>query len=227
MTARPNLSTASDQHLVASARQGREGAYGELLRRYHRRVYALIHRLVRDHDLAEDLTQDTFVKAFDALEHHRPESRFSSWILKIANNRAVDHLKRERRLKRRRHDTVPLEPTPDASTPRRPAAGRLRAAVWNTPTPTPLDTRGLGPALEQALGRLREHYRRCFILREIEGRSYEDIAEILDLPVGTVGSCLTRARKQLQAALGSLYDTLHRAPLTPTRDSTTRSSRIA
>jgi RNA polymerase sigma-70 factor (ECF subfamily) len=139
----------------------------------------------------------------------------------------VDHLKREQRLKRRRLDTVPLEPTPDVTTPRKPAAGRHRVAVSTTPTPTPLDARALAPALDEALGRLKEHYRRCFILREIEGRSYEDIAEILSLPLGTVGSCLTRARKQLQAALGSLYGTLHRAPLTPTRDPATRSSRIA
>ncbi len=139
----------------------------------------------------------------------------------------MDHLKREQRLKRQRLDTVPLEPTPDVSTPRRSVAVRRRAAVWNTPSPTPLDTRGLGPALEEALGRLREHYRQCFILREIEGRSYEDIAEILDLPVGTVGSCLTRARRQLQAALGSLYHTLRASSITPTRGPTTRFSRIA
>jgi RNA polymerase sigma-70 factor (ECF subfamily) len=201
----PNLSGASDQELVAWACQGREDAYGELLRRHHRPVYALIHRLVRDHDLAEDLTQDTFVKAFGALERHRPESKFSSWILKIANNRAVDHLKREGRLKRRRLDTVPLEPTPDASSPRKRATGRLLAAASNTPTPTPLDTRALAPALEQALGRLKQRHRLCFILREIEGRSYEDIAEILDLPVGTVGSCLSRARKQLRATLGPAF----------------------
>ena len=215
MSKLPDLSEASDQEVVASARRGRQDAYDELVRRHRRSVFALILRLVRDLDLAEDLTQDVFVKAFSELESHRPESNFSSWILKIANNRAVDHLRREHRLKRRGLDTVPLEPTPDASSPRRLMAAGLRAALSNTPTPTPLNTRALAPALDEALGRLKETYRRCFILREIEGRSYEDIAEILDLPVGTVGSCLTRARRELLAVIGPLRDALQASSLTP------------
>ena len=215
MSPHPDLSTASDQELVASARRRHQDAYGELVRRHHRSVYALILRLVRDRDLAEDLTQDVFVKAFSELESYRSESNFSSWILKIANNRALNHLKREQRLKRRRLDTVPLEPTPDASSPRRLMTGGLRWSRSSTPTPTPRDTQALAPALEQGLGRLKEKYRRCLILREIEGRSYEDIAEILDLPVGTVGSCLTRARRELLAAIGPLRDALQASSLTP------------
>ena len=215
MTPRPNLSTASDQDVVAAARQGREDAYAELLRRHHGTVHAFIQRLVRDHDLADDLTQETFVKAFGELESHRPEHKFSSWILKIANNHAVNHLKRERSLKRRGLDTVPLEPTPDASSPRKIAADRLRWIVSHTATPTPLDVAAIAPALEQALEHLKKHDRLCFILREIEGRSYEDIAEILDLPLGTVGPSLSRARKQLKAALGPLYDTLRDSSARP------------
>jgi RNA polymerase sigma-70 factor (ECF subfamily) len=98
---------------------------------------------------------------------------------------------------------------------RKPTARGLHAAASSTLTPTPLDTRALAPALEEALGRLQDHYRLCFILREIEGRSYEDIAEILNLPVGTVGSCLTRARQALRAALGSRYEALKAASLPP------------
>jgi RNA polymerase sigma-70 factor (ECF subfamily) len=209
------LSAASDQDLVASARRGHLDAYNQLVRRHRRSVYGLILRLVHDHDLAEDMTQDVFVKAFRELESHRPEDSFSSWILKIANNQALNHLKREQRLRRRGLDTVPLEPTPDASSPRKLMAGGLRPVGWSTPTPTPRDTRALAPALDEALARLKETYRQCFILREIEGRSYEDIAEILDLPVGTVGPCLTRARSELRAALGPLYQALRASSLTP------------
>jgi RNA polymerase sigma-70 factor (ECF subfamily) len=215
VTRHSSLSATSDHDLVALAREGREDAYGELLRRHHRPVHALIHRLVRDHDLADDLTQETFVKAFGALAAQRPDKRFSAWILKIANNHAVNHLKRERRLQRRGLDTVPLEPTPDASSPRKLTARGLLAAASSTLTPTPRDTRALAPALEGALARLKEQYRLCFILREIEGRSYENIAEILSLPVGTVGSCLHRARRQLRAALGSRYEALRAASLPP------------
>jgi len=200
---------------VAAARQGREEAYAELLRRHHGPVHAFIQRLVRDHDLADDLTQDAFVKAFGELDGQGSDCNFSSWVLKIANNQAVDHLRSEKSLKRRGLDTVPLEPTPDASSPRTIAAHRLRAIVSNTATPTPLDVAAIAPALDEALERLQRHDRLCFILREIEGRSYDDIAEILDLPLGSVGPSLTRARRALRAQLGPLYETLRRSARTP------------
>jgi len=212
----PDLSEASDQDLVARARDGDQEAYGELLRRHVRSIYKFVHRMVRDYDLADDLTQEVFVKAFSKLESHRPEHSFSSWILKIASNHVVNHLKREQRLRRRRLDTVPLEPTPDASSPRRLMAGGMRRAAWTTPTPKPRDVRALVPALEEALARLKETYRRCLILREIEARSYEDIAEIMDLPVGTVSTCLHRARRELRAALDPLREALEASSLTPT-----------
>jgi RNA polymerase sigma-70 factor (ECF subfamily) len=110
---------------------------------------------------------------------------------------------------------VPLEPTPDAASPRILKARGLGAAASGTLTPTPLDTRALAPALEAALARLKQQHRLCFILREIEGRSYDDIAEILNVPVGTVGTCLHRARKELRAALGSRYDALRDASRPP------------
>ena len=215
MSRLPNLSVASDQELVASARAGHMEAYDRLVRRHRRSIYGLIVRLVHDHDLAEDMTQDVFVKAFRELESHRLEDSFSSWILRIANNHALDHLRREQRLKRRGLDTVPLEPTPDTSNPRGLMAGALRPLGWSTPTPTPRDMRALAPALQEALGRLKEKYRQCFIMREIEERSYEDIAEILNLPKGTVSSCVTRARGELRATLGPLYDALQASSLTP------------
>ncbi|HSE28074.1 MAG TPA: sigma-70 family RNA polymerase sigma factor, partial [Gemmatimonadales bacterium] len=79
----------SDQEVVARAREGREPAYRELIRRYERPVFSLIFRMVRDRELAEDLTQETFVKALNAVESYRPEFKFSSWIFKIANNAAI------------------------------------------------------------------------------------------------------------------------------------------
>jgi RNA polymerase sigma factor (sigma-70 family) len=136
MTSSPNVSDLHDHELVTAAREGREDAYAELLRRHHEIVHTFINRLVRDPDLADDLTQEAFVKAFSQLESHRPEHSFSSWILRIANNHAVDHLRRERSLKSRGLDTVPLDPTPDVSGPRAIAAHRLRAIVSDTPTPT-------------------------------------------------------------------------------------------
>jgi RNA polymerase sigma-70 factor (ECF subfamily) len=158
--------------------------------------------MVREHELAEDLAQETFVKAFSALKRYRPEFKFSSWILRIANNATINHLKRKRL------DTLPLDRSPYASAPRKITARTLQLADRSESTPARAERRALRPALEQAIGRLREKYRRCIILRDIEGRSYEDIAEILDLPVGTVSSYIHRARNELKAMLGPLRDAL-------------------
>jgi len=206
-----NLSAASDQDLVATARAGHMEAYDHLVRRYRRDVYVFLHRMVRDPDLADDLTQDVFVKAYRQLEGYRPAGSFSSWLIKIANNHALDDFKRVRR----EFATVPLEPTPDMSNPRRAPAGGLRETLWSAPTPTPRDMRALGPALDEALAGLRDTHRQCFIMREIEGRSYEDIAEIMDMPKGTVSSYVTRARGKLRVTLGPAYDALQAPSITP------------
>ncbi len=97
--------SATDQQVVERARAGREDAYRELLRRYDRPVFSLIYRMVRDRELAEDLAQETFVKVLNALDTYRPDFKFSSWIFKIANNVAIDHLRR------RQLDTLSLDPT--------------------------------------------------------------------------------------------------------------------
>jgi RNA polymerase sigma-70 factor (ECF subfamily) len=108
---RPDLATATDQEVVAEARAGRQAAYRELVRRYERPIFSLIYRMVRDRELAEDLAQETFVKALNAVESYRPEFKFSSWIFKIANNVAIDHLRR------RELSTLSLDGSPHAATP--------------------------------------------------------------------------------------------------------------
>ena len=88
-----DLASLSDQQVVELARAGKEVAYRELLRRYERPVFSLIYRMVRDRAAAEDLAQETFIKVLNALDTYRPEYKFSSWIFKIANNAAIDHLR--------------------------------------------------------------------------------------------------------------------------------------
>lgn len=200
MSAAWDLSGASDQEVVERAREGREEAYRELLRRYQRPVFSLVYRMVRDRELAEDLAQETFVKVLNALDSYRPEFKFSSWIFKIANNAAIDHLRR------RQLDTLSLEGSPEATTPERVEATALQLAD-RTETPlAELEARELGSAIEQAIGRLRPEYRSCIILRHIEGRPYEEIAEILDLPLGTVKTYIHRARNELKDMLGPLRE---------------------
>ena len=195
MPSATDLQSLSDQEVVALARQGREAAYRELIRRYERPVFSLIFRMVRDRALAEDLAQDTFVKVLNALETYRAEYKFSSWIFKIANNVAIDQLRR------REVDTLSLDGAPDAMTPDDVEATALQATD-RTETPlAELESRELGHLIEGAIAKLRPEYRACILLRHVEGRSYEEIAEALDLPLGTVKTYIHRARHELRGYL--------------------------
>jgi RNA polymerase sigma-70 factor (ECF subfamily) len=196
----PEWPRLTDQEVVLLARSGREAAYRELVRRYERPVFALLYRMVRDRELAEDLAQETFVKALNAIDSYRPEFKFSSWIFKIANNAAIDHLRR------RELDTLSLDGSPHAETPEAMQATALQIGARQE---SPLDTveaRELGGAIEAAIGRLRPEYRSCILLRHVEGRAYEEIAEILDLPLGTVKTYIHRARNELRLALAHLRE---------------------
>ena len=195
-----DLYVLTDQEVVAMAREGREAAYRELVRRYERPVFSLIYRMVRDRALAEDLAQDTFVKVMNALESYRPEFKFSSWIFKIANNVAIDQLRR------RELDTLSLDGAPDARTQQEVEATALQA-VDRAETPlAELEARELGSVIERAIAKLRPEYRACILLRHVEGRAYEEIAETLDLPLGTVKTYIHRARQELREYLEPMRD---------------------
>lgn len=198
--ARAEYTALSDQEVVVRAREGREPAYRELIRRYERPVFSLIFRMVRDRELAEDLTQETFVKALNAVESYRPEFKFSSWIFKIANNAAIDHLRR------RELQTLSLEGAPNAVTPEAIEATALQLRDRLESPLEELEARELGGQIESAIARLRPEYRSCILLRHVEGRAYEEIAEILDLPLGTVKTYIHRARNELRASLAHLRE---------------------
>ena len=195
-----DLQSLSDQEVVALARTGKEAAYRELLRRYERPVFSLIYRMVRDRTLAEDLSQDTFVKVLNALDSYRPEYKFSSWVFKIANNVAIDQLRR------RELNTLSLDGSPDARTKDEVEATALQATDRSETPLAELESRELGAVIEQAISRLRPEYRACILLRHVEGRSYEEIAETLDLPLGTVKTYIHRARHELQEYLEPYRD---------------------
>jgi RNA polymerase sigma-70 factor (ECF subfamily) len=194
------ISTLTDQEIVSWALDGAETAYRELLRRYERPVYALIYRMVRDRELAEDLTQETFVKVLNALDRYRPEYKFSSWIFKIANNAAIDQLRRKEL------DTLSLEGGPDATTPDRIEATTLQVGSDGESPLEELEARELGTAIERAVAQLRPEYQSCIIMRHVEGRPYDEIADILDLPLGTVKTYIHRARAELRDLLESIRE---------------------
>lgn len=194
------LSGLTDQEVVLLARGGQERAYRELVRRYERPIFSLLYRMVRDRELAEDLSQDTFVKALNAIESYKPEYKFSSWLFKIANNAAIDHLRR------RELDTLSLEGSPHAVTPDAVEATALQIGDRGE---TPLDiveAKELGGEIERAIAQLRPEYRACILLRHVDGRAYEEIGEMLDLPLGTVKTYIHRARNELRRSLAHLKE---------------------
>jgi RNA polymerase sigma-70 factor (ECF subfamily) len=198
MTALLDLANLPDADVVALAQQGRESAYRELLRRYERPVFSLVFRMVRDRTVAEDLAQDTFIKVLNHIDKYRPEFKFSSWLFKIANNVAIDHLRR------RRLDTISIDGSPHAATASEIEASSFEIADQAESPLEALTSRELGTAIERAIATLRPEYRACIILRHVEGRSYEEIAATLDLPLGTVKTFIHRARHQLREQLQEL-----------------------
>ncbi|MHB1223667.1 MAG: RNA polymerase sigma factor [Gemmatimonadaceae bacterium] len=195
MSPPPELTNLPDAEIVALARQGRDRAFRELVRRYERPVFSLIYRMVRDREAAEDLAQDSFVKVLNHLDRYRPEFKFSSWIFKIANNVAIDHLRR------RQLDTVSMDGSPHAANAAEAAASSFDIAAQQESALEEMEAREIGSAIERAIARLRPEYRSCIMLRHVEGRSYEEIAATLDLPLGTVKTYIHRARNELRVAL--------------------------
>jgi RNA polymerase sigma-70 factor (ECF subfamily) len=168
-----------DAELVTRALAGSEPAFRDLVVRYQRPVHGLIMRMVRDRGLAEDLSQEVFIKAYRALGTFDPKRKFSSWLFKIAHNTAIDQLRR------RQVETVPLESPDEEKTD-------LLALLPDPEGESP-DTRLKRRSLAEA--------REVVVLRFQEGLAYEEIAEITGLPLGTVKTHLHRARKAMVRTL--------------------------
>ncbi len=193
-------SKVEDKELVARALQGDESAYGELLERFRRPIFSLIYRMIGDRELAEDLAQESFVKAFNNLDTYNPSYRFSSWLFKIANNHAIDYLRRARL------STVSIHGSPHAANVEREEETRIVLSSQDESPEQEVLALELGGEIEQAIVRLRPEYRTAIILRHIEARPYEEIAEIMDVPIGTVKTFLHRARAELREALTHLWE---------------------
>ena len=188
--ARVNVRTAGvvsddDATLIAATLEGRSEAFGTLVERYDRAVYNLCLRTLRDPEEAKDATQEAFFKAFRALRTFRPEAKFSTWIFSIAYHACCDRLQRRKRFT-------------DAELPDRADAG---------PGPALLAERSdEAQALRAAIDALPEKYRAVITLYHLQGRQYDEIAEVLKLPMGTVKTHLFRAKELLRRRLAGLRD---------------------
>jgi len=182
-------SDAIDLELVASCQNGRMECFAELVERYQTRIYNLAYRMVLNREEAEDITQEAFLNVYRALDSFKGD-RFSPWIYKIASNLCLDHLRRRR------------PPTVSIDAPVGPEGDMTREIADKTNQPEDeAMAADLGLDVQRAIGRLPEKYRTVAVLRHIEDLTYEEIAEILSLPLGTVKTRLFRAREMLRVHL--------------------------
>ncbi len=179
----------SDERLVEISLDGDEDAYGILVRRYQRRLTAFLSQLVGDMELARELSQEAFVRAWAALERFDPKYRFSTWLFRIAHNLGIDQLRR------RRLQTMPLYRT-DADGDE---VEVIVADVAKDPLGH-LENTALAAELRQVIEGLRPEYRELVLLRHFAGLSYQEIADFME-PLGTVKNKLFRAHSVLRKAL--------------------------
>lgn len=180
-----------ERHLVAAARRGSQDAYRELVLRYQRPIFSLVVRMVRSAPLAEDLTQEVFLKAFRALDSYDDRRKLSSWLFKIAHNATIDHLRRSSL------STVPLE---EPESEGRDWGDRLEDSSVEAPDEAH-DRHELVALLESAIEELKPAFREVMLLRHGQELAYDEIAEVTGMSLGAVKTNLHRGRRALAEIL--------------------------
>lgn len=187
-----------DQQLVGRAQRGDKQAFGLLVSKYQRKLARLLSRLIRDPAEVEDVAQEAFIKAYRALPSFRGESAFYTWLYRIGINTAKNYLVSQGR----RAPTATEFDSEEAETFE--DGDQLRDI--NTPERM-LQSKQIGETVNSAMEALPEELRTAIVLREIEGLSYEEIASIMECPIGTVRSRIFRAREAIADKLRPLLDT--------------------
>jgi RNA polymerase sigma-70 factor (ECF subfamily) len=189
------LTPLREMQLVEAYRRGDQEAASELLRAYQRRIYGVCFRMLADPEEARDLTQDSMIRILEGLKGFDGRSKLSTWVIRVALNACYSHLRR-RRL--RRHQSLD---DPD------PRTGRALGAALTAPAePSPARRvqQAEGARLERALESLDPDMRAVLVLRDLQELSYQQIGEVLELPVGTVKSRLFRARQGARSFLDAM-----------------------
>ena len=182
-----------DLLLVERCKQGDQIAYGQLVRKYQNSVYNLCRKMVRNPEEARDLSQEAFVKTFASLDRYNPVYAFSSWLFKITSNLCIDHLRKQRVKLLSIDDPVESE------------EGQIRrefADPGQQPDQISEHTE-LREAISSAIDQLPRHYREILTLRHHDQLSYEEIAQSLGIPLGTVKARIHRAREGLKGQLAA------------------------
>ena len=194
--AREASSTKGDHDLVQRVQAGDTAAFRALFDKYHRRAFAVAMGVVKNQDDALDAVQEAFVKVHKNIHKFQGSSSFYTWLYRIVMNVSIDHVRRTSRRKSLDFDERALHEESEVA-----GDGALVPSVTDANPGKAALRRELGGAIQAALQELPEHHRAVIVLREIEGMSYEEMAEALEVPKGTVMSRLFHARKKMQAAL--------------------------
>jgi RNA polymerase sigma-70 factor, ECF subfamily len=179
-----------DQQLVLASKQGDQDAFSQLVLRYQRRIYNLVYRMVQHYEEASEITQEAFLAAWQGLPSFRGDARFATWLYRIAYNCALRQLearKRERAL----HAALQAEQALEGDSHQQAEAR--------------FDAREQQAVVQEQLAHLPAKYRIVLILRHLQEMTYEEMAEILAMPVGTIKTHLFRARNLLKERLQALY----------------------
>lgn len=184
-------SKADDLEVIELALGGDQRAYTELTQRHRNAVFSIVFKIVRDREEANDLVQETFMKAFSSLASYRSEYKFSTWLYKIAANCSIDHL-RKKRIKALSLDRK-LE-TSDGSV-------EIDVADYSFHPERDLIRKQQRVSIEDAIDALPPKYREVIVYRHKDDKSYEEIADLLNIPVGTVKARIFRARELLKKKL--------------------------
>ena len=198
LTVRQQLRAADDSAVVTAFLGGEERAFSELVERYQTRLLNFIYRTIGDRDRAEDLVQEVFIRVYRHLHRFDRSKKFSTWVYTIASNLAKNELRN-----RSRNPLVLFQ------TMRGAQEEDDRPLQFEDSTSRPDDMyrkRHLRELVEDTVAKLPEHHRQVFVLRELEGKSYEEIAEITSCNLGTVKSRLNRARTAFAAIIEPQID---------------------
>ena len=188
----PPAEPVDEMDLVRRARKGQLSAYDELVRRYQERIYATIYHMTSNHEDANDLAQEAFIKAFHALRSFKGGSSFYTWVYRIAVNKTINFLKQRKNKAQMSLNDMDLNAEHDPD---------LVALISDKTPRREAGLAELSEKLNEALQKLSEPHRLVVTLHDVQGLSHEEIAKIMDCNIGTVRSRLFYARQQLQAYL--------------------------
>ena len=181
----------TEKELITKAKQGDHDAFGELVLLHQNKVYSLCVHLLNDRDMAEDLAQEAFLKAWRSFSSFREDSGFSTWMHRLTTNLCLDYLRKQVRQKEVA-TAVSLDDEEEGWVEPADPAGDPHAR---------LEERERGRVLAKALEELPDHHRRLILMRELAGMRYQEIADATGADLGTVKSRIARAREQLKKIL--------------------------